>query len=802
MRDPKEIMADQVGKLGLDIVEDSLTEDLKAGPRLEHCESLFVVGDGLIGVRGFLEGSFDIADAAGAAALPPYVFMNGVYEEMPIRYHEAAPGFAHVSDTRIPVADAFGFDISVGGVRLSADAPANAHTRTLNTATGTLSRTLVWLDAATGAKLEAVFTRSALLGEAGYAETEVKLTCLEGSAGSVAITSTLFDPIGYYVKPAQEQAHTSGEDEIYDPRIGPEFETCPWEKEAELVKGADAALTHRTKTSGFGVTVLARHALEGDWAGLESESFAYGLRCRVSGGLKAGESVTFKKAIAHAADFGDKTVDTQAKAQAMLAAAKGAVGSADQAALDNFLADSRVRFTGNSRLEGAINFNLYQLFQAVGRGGDLSIGAKGQTGEGYEGHVFWDAETYCLPAFALTAPELARGMLTYRHARIGAARQIARNMGHKTGALFPWRSIGGQECSAYFPAGTAQYHINSDIALAVRAYMYASHDWAFLSDHGFEILLETARVWLEIGYHAPALGGAFVIDKVTGPDEYTALVDNNLYTNVSAKMHMLYVLEALAELEARLPEAAASLRTRLGVSDAELAAFQKAAEMMYVPTSSDGQLYAQDDSFLKHDVWDFAGTPAENYPLLLHYHPLTIYRYQVCKQADAVLAFAVYPDEFDSARVARSYDYYEKLTTHDSTLSPSIFSWMAARLGKSEKALDYLYKTALIDLYDLGANTDHGLHMAAMAGSWLAVVMGFAGLHVGKDTARIDPKWFTEMGDYSVTFRLQGARLKLSVREGDFTLSNEGGADACLSYAGTEMRLSAGESATRARTSV
>ncbi|RME62075.1 MAG: glycoside hydrolase family 65 protein, partial [Alphaproteobacteria bacterium] len=375
-----------------------------------------------------------------------------------------------------------------------------------------------------------------------------------------------------------------------------------------------------------------------------------------------------------------------------------------------------------------MRFNVFQLLQAAGRDGETSVAAKGQTGEGYEGHYFWDAEIFALPVFVFTAPEIARALLLYRCNRLNGARAHARAMGHAKGALFPWRTIGGRECSAYFPAGSAQYHINADIAYALRQYVEATGDEAFLFGHGAELLFETARIWTQIGFHDPRHGERFCIHEVTGPDEYTAMVNNNFYTNAMAAAHLDYACAVAARMKAADAAAFQALAARLALGEEEIAAWRRAADNMWLPHDDTLGIVAQDDSFLDKKVWDFAATPAAHYPLLLHYHPLTLYRHQVCKQADAVLAMVLLPDCAEPAVMARSFDYYEAITVHDSTLSPGAFAIAACAVGAMAKIYDYFTFAAQIDLADLHGNTGHGLHMASMASSWLCVAHGFAGM--------------------------------------------------------------------------
>lgn len=433
-----------------------------------------------------------------------------------------------------------------------------------------------------------------------------------------------------------------------------------------------------------------------------------------------------------------------------------------QTYLDRFWAVSDIRITGSPSMQTGIRFNLYQLLQAAGRDSVSSIAAKGLSGEGYEGHYFWDTEIFMLPFFTLTHPEIARELLQFRYGLLDSARKRAREMGHRKGALFSWRTITGSECSAFFPAGTAQYHINADIAYSCVQYYLATGDDDFMARCGAEILFETARVWIDTGHY---LDGTFRIDAVTGPDEYTAIVDNNYYTNAMAKYNLYWAAKAARDLKAADPGCYARLSERIGISDGEAKEWVQAATAMYLPYDSKRGINPQDDTFLKKAVWNFAETPAENYPLLLHYHPLKIYRYQVCKQADTVLAHFLLEDEQTLETMHRSFDYYEKVTTHDSSLSTCIFSIMAARLGKTEKAYDYFKTAARIDLDNTQGNTRDGLHLANIGGTWMAIVFGFAGVRVKESGLSLRPVLPSAWKGYAFRLAYHGQVLSVSVSE-------------------------------------
>jgi alpha,alpha-trehalose phosphorylase len=692
-------------------------ESVRSGP----VPALFSIGNGFIGIRG-------PGDAAGA----PKVYLNGVYERMPIAYHEAAHGYARESDLRLAVADATRPAILVGGEPIGV-------------------ATSVELDLARCVRTERFTVGSAdivIEQFVSMTDTALVLTRVSFADGAeVTISPMVTPPPGSGVRDTADVANEG----IYDPRVAPVMATSPWVEPQAHDEPGIAARTDRLLTSSFVVASAMREIGRRTINGQVQVDFASGYRATLDGqGFDAVFSI-LRAAVERGYD-------------ALLA---------DHVAwFVDFWAASNIAFPGQPNAELAIRFALAELAMAVGRDGKTSIGAKGQTGEGYEGHVFWDADLYVMPVFAFTAPAIARAMLGWRISKLDAARDNARAMGHEQGALYPWRTIGGHECSSYFPAGSAQYHINADIAYALETYLSATADRTLLDAGGAAMLVETARIWLAIGFHDADRDGAFVINRVTGPDEYSAIVNNNLYTNLMAARHLRFAArEGLA----------ASL-----IDDAEAARMVRAADEMFLAFDDERQIYAQDDAFFQLDPWPFATTPPVSYPLLLHFHPLAIYRRRVSKQADAVLALALMPDAFDPAMRQRMLDTYEATTVHDSTLSASAFATAAAHAGDGARAAHYWRVAALTDLNDLFGNTDHGLHMAALAGSWTTLAMGFAGMRVEGDVLCFDPVEIPGLSDYRFTVAFRGAQVDVAVSGRTASVSVRGDRPVAIRVAGAE----------------
>jgi alpha,alpha-trehalose phosphorylase len=433
--------------------------------------------------------------------------------------------------------------------------------------------------------------------------------------------------------------------------------------------------------------------------------------------------------------------------------------------------EDRVKRT-TVEIQQAIRFNLFHILQASARAEDVGVPAKGLTGQSYEGHYFWDTEIYLLPFLVYTSPRSARNLLTFRYKMLPQARARARQLGHR-GALFPWRTISGEEASAYYAAGTAQYHINADIMYALRKYVQATGDEAFLRDCGAEMLVETARLWLDLGFYSDTKEGKFCINTVTGPDEYNTVVNNNAYTNLMARENLLYAARTIESLRATEPDAYNTLVRKTALELSEVDAWIRAAENMYVPYDERLKIIPQDDSFLDREPWDFRNTPSEHYPLLLFYHPLNIYRKQVIKQADVVLAMFLLGDTFSREEKKRNFDFYDLLTTGDSSLSSCVEAIVAAQIDDVDKALEYGLAALLMDLADVGGNVKDGCHIAAMGGTWMMLTYGLGGMRDYDGTLSFWPRRAPEYNatlQFTLTYRGQMLEAEIGVEKVEYAL--------------------------------
>ncbi|MCR5342732.1 MAG: family 65 glycosyl hydrolase [Butyrivibrio sp.] len=712
-------------------------------------ETLFCNANGYIGVRGTLEeGVPDFFSTMRG------MYLGGVYEIIPMKQAESLCNLIEKKQTMLNVADTQTIYLSVNGEQFDMESTGADCERSLNMDEGYTERAFSWKDK-NGKGYEAHIKRVAHFNCPNLFTIEYRVKALDSSA------DILFD--------SRHIADVKNYSDPNDPRLAAESEAYLTVEMCEMADNASIMIA-KTKESGISIASAVGHRLcvsENGGAlkeiALNKDKLDLIRDGEVSGTFslhieKGQEAVLVKYTV-----FADSIREKAPKKRSaeilgeMMKKDISTLYRAQKEVLSDFWLRADMEIQGDDELDLAMCFNMYQLFQSSPRQEKVSIAAKGLSGEGYEGHYFWDTEMYALPFFVLTDTELAKKILAFRYETLEKARENAKLLGHKKGALYPWRTITGEECSGYFPSGTAAYHINGAISHAIISYYLATGDTEYLLKEGEEILLEIARLWLDTGNYDR--DGKFVINEVTGPDEYTCMTDNNFYTNCCAAHGMKWAAKLFKELGDR--EDMKELAKRLSVDEEEIKKIQEAADKMYLPYDEKFGISPQDDSFLQKPVWDIANTPKEEFPLLLHYHPLHLYRYQVCKQADTVLAHFLYPDSADKETMEKSFRYYEKITTHDSSLSTCVFSMQASRLGLYDEAEKYFGDSAKLDLYNRHGNSGDGVHTANMGGAYMAIVYGFGGIGISEDGLNVDPFLPRSFQGYSFNFCYRGRRLRL-----------------------------------------
>lgn len=726
---------------------------------LQQTESLFALSNGHIGFRANL----DEGEPNGI----PGTYLNSVYEDRPLPYAEAGYGYPESGQTVINVTngklirllvDDEPFDVRYGRLL--------HHERSLDMKSGVLDRRAEW----TSPMGKTVRVRSSRL---------VSLT--HRAVAAIHYEVEAVDPVSVVLQ-SELVANESLPDTSSDPRSAVVLDS-PLAHDETVEHRCGAVMVHHTRSSGLAVAAGMDNLIEGP-EGTETDIEASGdvARVTVVARLEAGQTLRLVKLVA----YGWSAIRTRPALRDQVVAALAearhlgweGLRREQRLFLDEFWAGADVEIDGDPQVQQAVRFGLFHIVAASARAETRPIPAKGLTGPGYDGHSFWDSEVYVLPVLTFTHPAAAADALRWRLSTLPAAEARARSLGLE-GAAFAWRTIDGGECSSYWPAGTAAFHINADIADAALRYLAATGDDTFEAEVALPLLVATARLWRCLGSHDRR--GAFRIDGVTGPDEYSAVADNNVYTNLLAEQN----LREAARLVADHPERAGAL----GVSAEEAAAWRDAASAMVVPYDEHLGVHPQSERFTDHEVWDFAATPAERYPLMLHFPYFDLYRKQVCKQADLVLAMMLRGDRFSADQKRRNFDYYEAITVRDSSLSAAPQAVVAAEVGHLDLAYGYLEEAALMDLQDLEHNTRDGLHMASLAGSWTALVMGFGGMRTPGGRLCFSPRLPEALEAVRFRVRWQGSSLEVAVTPAAASYRVTSGPPFTLSHHGEELRV-------------
>jgi alpha,alpha-trehalose phosphorylase len=742
---------------------------------LPQAETIFTVANGYLGLRGAFE--------EGEPAYRHGTFVNGFHETWSIPYGERAFGFATTGQTIVNLPDGKLIRLYVDDEPFDlGSARIRRFERGLDMRAGTLDRQVLW-ETPDGRQLLVESRRLVSFHEKHVAAIVYRVTVLNARAALVLVSELV----------NQAPALEGGED---DPRLARSLSHEVLTPQRSAGVDRRILLSYVTRNSQMGLACGMDHTLETDCASTFKSNLGES-EARVVFHVDADpdKPITLTKYITYHTSRSDKTDELSERAGRTLDRVVGhGFGQllADQRAyLDDFWKRSDIQISAqHPRAQQCLRWNLFQLLQASGRADHTGIPAKGLTSQTYDGHYFWDMEMYVLPFLIYTAPRLARNVLQYRYSILDKARERARAVGQK-GALFAWRTISGEEASAYYAAGTAQYHINAAIAHAIMKYVDITGDKDFLYEYGAEILVETARLWYDLGFFSERKDGCFCINRVTGPDEYTTVVNNNTYTNLMARENLRSAADAVEQLRDGNVDLYRALVLRTGLEPGEAADWRRAADRMYIPFDARLVIHPQDDEFLDLKRWDFTNTPPDKYPLLLYFHPLVIYRHQVIKQADVVLAMFLLGHEFSPEQKKRNFDYYDQVTTGDSSLSACIQSIVAFEIGYDEVALRYLINALLMDLADVGGNVKDGCHIASMGGTWMGAVYGLAGLRDYGGRLSFHPN--KQVRDLGFHLTVRGQLLAVEIKTDGVTYNLEQGDGLTVYHRDERLNLRPGE---------
>ena len=735
------------------ITEEKFSEEINY-----RNETTFSLSNGYIGTRGTFEEDYDFDLNTGLEGN----FINGFYEEENIKYGEWNFGFPTESQSLLNLPNCKIIQLMIDDELFNMrSGKVESYKRTLHMDEGVLSRELVWTSPK-GKKLKIDIRRFVSFTNKNLLEIQYKVQPLNFS-GNISFLSKI-----------------NGDVENHTRKTNPLVDYGPFGRRlmADEVQAENEILYYEgtTLNSKLSMACGCKHYLNTNYNVSKVKKDKYSCEIMFSTNGIKDEEVIFEKYVIYTSP-----IDIEKEKMKKFVLDKLAIASEDgydyaekiqKEYMQKLWKNADIEIEGDTKLQQGIRFNLFHIMQSAARDGKTGMGAKGLSGEGYEGHYFWDTEMYVIPVFVYTNPELAKSLLDYRYNTLNEARDRAKILGHIKGALYPWRTINGKEASTYFPLGTAQYHINADIAYAFKLYVDSTGDYDYLIDKAAEVLCETARVWADVGCFAESRDNKYCICAVTGPDEYNAIVDNNFYTNLMARENIKDALWALDKIKELNEGAYNNLIDKLGIESDELELWKKIADNMYFPYDKKREIYPLDDGFMIRKPWDDSKIPEDKRHLLYeNYHPLFIFRQRMSKQADAILGMYLHSNLFTTEELKRNYDFYQEVTLHHSSLSTCIFGILASQVGYHEEAYTYFSQSARMDLDDYHNNFYAGIHAANMAGTWQGIVNGFAGLRTNKGVLEFNPTIPTNWNGYRFKVSYKGRVIDIHIRHDEIKIT-------------------------------
>ncbi|MGM0603491.1 MAG: glycoside hydrolase family 65 protein [Bacillota bacterium] len=709
-----------------------------------HNESIFSLGNGYMGLRGTFEEDYPGSEETTT----PGFYINGVYASEKIIYGEEAPDLPDSRQTLVNLADWSEINLYINEEKFNLlKGKVIEYRRELDMKQAVLIREIIWEDRQ-GRQIKIKVERLISLSREHIGAVRYRFKPLNFS-GKININSAVNGDVRNHHHLRKKRALDVVESGI------------------DTSKGY---LMHEVKSTKFKIAYFAEHLLDSSLekqCDIKKRSSEKRVDWIFQINAEEGQEYTIDKIVGinHSSIEGENPL-SDARASAARASISGFESLKQEQAefMSGYWQDVDVKIDGDEALQQAFRFNAFHILQSAGKNGRTSVAAKGISGEYYEGHYFWDTESYILPFYSFQRPEVARNLLIYRYNTLDKAKRNAKRMRLK-GVLFPWRTINGEEASGFFMGSTVQYHINADIAYAVNLYYQVSRDREFMEKYGLELLIETARMWISLGSYISMCDNSFCFNVVCGPDEYKPGVNNNAYTNYMAKFNIEKAVEMAEEIKEKSPEKFERIVKRINLSSDEISEMKKTASDIYLPYDEKLKITPQDDSFLYKNPIQVDDIPEEEFPLVKNWHPLIIWRYQVIKQADVILLMLQLGDKFSRELKIRNYNYYEPKTTHDSSLSPAVYSIIASEIGYKKHAYNYFMQTARLDLDDYNENAYQGLHIACMGGTWLALVQGFAGMRMFNGKLYFHPDLPEEWNKYQFRLRFKGSQIEVTVKK-------------------------------------
>ncbi|MGX7264652.1 glycoside hydrolase family 65 protein [Enterococcus crotali] len=719
-------------------------------------ESLTSMGNGYMGMRGNFEEHYTGDHHQGT-------YLAGVWYPDKTRVGWWKNGYPDYFGKVINAVNFIAIDIFVNGkaVDLGVQEPKDFYLE-LDMHNGLLTRTFILESEDTKVKFR--FERFLSIVQQELAVIRVTVEVLEGIA-DIQIISKI-------------DGDVRNEDSNYDEMF--------WEAQESGFEEAIGFLTTKTIPNPFGieqfsVTAAMKHVTEAKVGGTETEPLT--VQRSFQANLQANESITLEKQVIVLTSRDIPEAQQKEKAiQLLNQTTKTFAELLDEqnAAWEKRWALADVVIDGDDAAQQGIRFNLFQLFTTYyGEDERLNIGPKGFTGEKYGGATYWDTEAYAVPLYlALAKPEVTKNLLKYRYNQLEQAKHNARQQG-LAGALYPMVTFTGIECHNEWEITFEEIHRNGAIAYAIYNYVNYTGDKEYLKNEGLQVLAEIARFWAD-RVHFSKRTQKYMIHGVTGPNEYENNINNNWYTNTIATWVLQYTLDNYLKYQGE---------TTVDITKEEQAHWQEIIENMYYPFDEELGVFVQHDTFLDKELMPRTALSSEDLPLNQHWSWDRILRSCFIKQADVLQGIYFFGERFSRAEKERNFLFYEPMTVHESSLSPSVHAILAAELGMEEKAVEMYQRTARLDLDNYNNDTEDGLHITSMTGSWLAIVQGFAQMKTADEKLSFAPFLPSTWTSYAFHVNYRDRLLYVTVDQENVRLQLVSGSELSLTLYGNKLVL-------------
>jgi maltose phosphorylase len=716
-------------------------------------ESIFSLGNGYMGQRANFEEGYSGSSLQGT-------YMAGIYYPDKTRVGWWKNGYPEYFAKVLNSTNWIGIDIYIGDEKLDiSKCDVSEFSRILNMKEGFLYRTFI-----------------ARLKDGNEIKIEAKrfLSIVDKEIGAIEYSITNLNFNGDITISPYLDGDIKNEDSNYDEKF--------WDEISKLSEDKNSYLTMKTKKSNFYLCSGMKYDIFKDDTKVkfnaqvnEKEKFI-GNTIRLN--LNKNEKVTIFKYVANVTSRDVNIDDIQSVTKNILNRAydKGFYKLLEEhaKAWDKKWKESDIIITGDLAAQQAIRFNIFQLNQTyTGEDDRLNIGPKGFTGEKYGGSTYWDTEAYCIPFYLSTANQkISKNLLIYRYKQLEKAKENAKKLGYKKGALYPMVTMNGEECHNEWEITFEEIHRNGAIAYAIYNYVNYTGDKDYLTEYGLDVLVEISRFWEERVNYSDAKG-KYVILGVTGPNEYENNVNNNWYTNRIAAWTMEYTLEVLIKLKDEAPQKYDDCIKKLKLEECEINKWKDIIKNMYYPMDEKLNIFLQQDGYMDKEQILVKDLPKENLPLGKRWSWDRILRSCFIKQADVLQGLYFLEHLYDDNTIRRNYEFYEPRTVHESSLSPCIHSILASRLGMNYKAYEMYLQTSRLDIDNYNDDTEDGCHITSMAGTWMSIVEGFGGLKVKNDVLTLNPSIPEKWETFSFNIMYRGFLLKIRVEKNHVKISND-----------------------------